>query len=118
MNSFLIISRAAPYGSAAAREALELALACALFDREVALLLLDDALYQLLPDHSPGGIDQKNIGAMQQSLPLYDVEKIYVCQSSLEARGLDIESLALPVTPVDPQSLRALLREYEAVINV
>jgi tRNA 2-thiouridine synthesizing protein C len=118
MNSFLIISRAAPYGSAAAREALELALACALFDREVALLLLDDAVYQLLPDHSPAGIGQKNLAAMQQSLPLYDVEKIYVCQTSLEARGLTTESLALPVTPVDPQSLKALLREYEAIINV
>ena len=118
MNSFLIISRAAPYGSAAAREALELALACALFDREVALLLLDDAVYQLLPDHSPAGIGQKNLAAMQQSLPLYDVEKIYVCQRSLEARGLRPEALALPVTPVDPQSLKALLREHEAIINV
>ena len=118
MNSFLIISRAAPYGSAAAREALELALACALFDREVALLLLDDAVYQLLPDHSPGGIGQKNLGAIQQSLPLYDVEKIYVCQQSLESRGLTTETLALPVNTVDPQNLKGLLREYEAVINV
>ena len=118
MNSFLIISRASPYGSAAAREALELTLACALFDREVALLLLDDAVYQLLPDHRPTGIGQKNLGAMQQSLPLYDVDKIFVCQRSLEARGLTTEALALPVTPIDSQSLKALLREYEAVINV
>ncbi len=118
MNSFLIISRAAPYGSAAAREALELALACALFDREVAILLLDDAVFQLLPDQSPAGISQKNLGAMQQSLPLYDVEKIYVCQQSVETRGLDAQTLALPVIPVDPQNLKALLREYEAIINV
>jgi len=118
MNSFLIISRCAPYGSAAAREALELALACALFDREVAILLLDDAVYQLLPDHNPSAIGQKNLAAMQQSLPLYDVDKIFICQSSLETRGLVTEALALPVTPVDPQGLKALMRGYEAIINV
>lgn len=118
MNSFLIISRQSPYGSAAAREALELALACALFDREVALLLLDDGVYQLVPDHQPADIGQKNLGAMQQSLPLYDVDTIYVCQQSLQTRGLVADELALPVEAVDADSLRALMRSYEAVINV
>lgn len=118
MNSFLIISRQSPYGSSAAREALELALACALFDREVALLLLDDGIYQLLPDHDPSKIEQKNLGAMQQSLPLYDVDKIYVCQSSLDSRGLNAEQLALPVIPVGAQGLSDFIRNFEAVINV
>lgn len=118
MNSFLIISRQAPYGSAAAREALDLALACALFDREVALLLLDDAVYQLLPEHNPTAIGQKNLGAMQQSLPLYDVEKIFVCSASLHARGISEEQLALTVVPVEPQQLKSVIRQYEAVINV
>jgi tRNA 2-thiouridine synthesizing protein C len=118
MNSFLIVSRQSPYGSSAAREALELALACALFDRDVALLLLDDGVYQLLPDHNPGQIGQKNLGAMQQSLPLYDVDRIYVCQASLNSRGLNAEQFGLPVIPVEAQGLGELLRNFEAVINV
>lgn len=118
MKHFLIISRQPPYGSAAAREALELALACALFDQPVSLLLLDDACYQLLPEHQPMGIGQKNLGAMQQSLPLYDVDQIYVCQRSLEHRGLEPEALSLEVKTLDPDALRALIKSHEMVINV
>lgn len=118
MNRFLIISRQAPYGSAAAREALELALACALFDREVALLLLDDAVYQLLPDHQPAEIGQKNLSAMQQSLSLYDIETIYVCSRSLASRGIQPDELSLKVELVSPTALAEVMRDYEAIINV
>lgn len=118
MKRFLIISRQSPYGSAAAREATELALACALFDQPVALLLLDDACYQLLPEHQPETIAQKNLSAMQQSLPLYDVDKIFVCQRSLAQRGLTLESLSLAVTSLDTRQISALIRTYEMVINV
>lgn len=118
MKHFLIISRQPPYGSAAAREALELALACALFDQPVSILLLDDACYQLLPEHQPSGIGQKNLGAMQQSLPLYDVDQIYVCQRSLAQRGLKPESLSLEVKALDANALKALVKSHEMVINV
>lgn len=118
MKSFLIISREAPYGSSGAREALELALACALFDQQVALLLLDDAVFQLLPDHNPGSIEQKNLAAMQQSLPLYDVENLYVCQRSLSDRGLSTQQLSMPVKPVDTAQLKLLIRDHDQVINV
>ena len=118
MKHFLIIARQAPYGSAAAREALELALACALFDQPVSLLLLDDACFQLLPEHKPAAIQQKNLAAMQQSLPLYDVDKIYVCTRSMHQRGLHPESLSLEVVPLDAAGMKKLIREHEVVINV
>lgn len=118
MTSFLIVSREAPYGTSGAREALELALACALFDQSVALLLLDDAVFQLLPKHDPQNIGQKNLSAMQQSLPLYDVDKIYVAKMSLEARGLSAEQLSLPVELIDSKEMGELMRAYDRVINV
>lgn len=118
MSSFLIISRQAPYGSSAAREALELALACALFDQQVSLLLIGDGVFQLLPEHKPDSIGQKNLGAMQQSLPLYDVDRIYVCQRSMRARGLSPDQLSLATEVLDTEALKKLVKSQDRIINV
>ena len=118
MSKLLVITRHAPYGSSGAREALELALAGALFDQEVSLLLMDDGVFQLLPGQTPKAIDQKNLGAMLQSLPMYDIEKIYVSESALKARGLDISAAAVPVEVLDSQAIQALISSQDQVFNV
>lgn len=118
MKKFLIISRSAPYGSSAAREALELALAATLFDQPVAILLLDDGVYQLLPNQAPAAIQQKNLGAMQQALPLYDIDRIYVSARAMAERGLTPADLALPVEAISDTQLAKFLSQQDVVLNV
>lgn len=117
-KSILIICRSAPYGSSAARDALDLALTCSVFEQPVSLLFLDDALFQLLPGQAPAAIEQKNLNAIQQSLPLYDIDRLYVGVGALSARGLNAEDLILPVTPIAETEISRLLADHTTVLSV
>jgi tRNA 2-thiouridine synthesizing protein C len=118
MKQFLIITQSAPYGSSRAKEATDLALATALFDQQVSMLFMGDGVYQLIANQNPQAIEQKSLGAMQQALPLYDVEALYVCAESLKSRGLSADELAVSVTPLSGSEITTLFKEQEHIFNV
>lgn len=94
-RSILAICRHAPYGNALAREGLEAILACAAMDQAPEVLFINDGVFQLL-EQSPANINEKNLRKNLQALPMFGVETLYLCQHSLEARGINPESLDIP----------------------
>lgn len=117
-KSILVICRRAPYGSSAAREALDLALSGAVFDIPVTLLLLDDAVLQLLPGQDSGRIGEKNINAMLGALPLYDIERVYTSVQSLALHGLDPAALEPQPVALEAGELQALINHHDVVLTV
>lgn len=117
-EGILVLTRSAPYGTSAARDALDVALTCSVFEQTVTMLFLDDAVFQLLKDQTPAAIAQKNLNAVQQSLPLYDIERLCVGRESLSSRGLSIDNLVLPVELVDESDLAALLAQHRHVLSI
>jgi Uncharacterized protein involved in the oxidation of intracellular sulfur len=73
-KSLLIVSRQAPWAGPAAREALDIALAGGAFDLPISMLFLDDGVFQLAPDQRPASVEQKDLQANLQALPLFGVE--------------------------------------------
>jgi tRNA 2-thiouridine synthesizing protein C len=118
MKQFLVITSSAPYGSAQAREATDLALATALFDQKVSLLFQGDGVFQLLTDQNPASIEQKNLSAMQQALPLYDVEDLFYCAESLQERGIDQNRLTLPAKALSRSEIAQLIRQQDHIFHV
>lgn len=116
-NSILILMRSAPYGSSSARDALDAALTCSVFEVPVTLLFMDDAVYQLLKGQAPAEIGQKNLNAIQQSLPLYDIDRLCVSASAMARRGLSEEQLSLPVESVDATAIARLMAEHTHVLS-
>jgi len=114
----LVICRRAPYASSAARDAIDLTLACALFDLPVSLLLLDDAVLQLLPHQKSGSIRQKSPNAMLEALPMYDIEQIYTSTQSLALHGLEASSLEPVPEVLDQNEVRALMARHTRVITL
>ncbi|WP_409526455.1 sulfurtransferase complex subunit TusC [Nitrincola sp. MINF-07-Sa-05] len=115
---FLLISRSAPYGTSAAREMLDIALTCSVFEQSVTLLLMGDAVLQLIREQQPAEIAQKNLNALQASLAMYDIDQILVPQSALDAHGLSPDQLSIPIKLVDADRLPALIAEHDIVITV
>lgn len=114
----LIISRQAPWAGPSAREALDIALAGGAFDLPLAMLFLDDGVFQLLPDQQPTAVQQKDLAANLQALPMFGVEALYVAERSLQERGLQAHPLSLPVQMLDDSALTALLDRYDQVITL
>ncbi|WP_323844466.1 sulfurtransferase complex subunit TusC [Microbulbifer magnicolonia] len=97
----LALCRQAPYGSALAREGLEAVLAAAAMDQAPDLLLLRDGAFQLLGDQSPEGIGQKSLQRNLLALPMFGVERVYVCERSLMERGIDAKRIEIPGVKVE-----------------
>lgn len=92
-KKFLYVNRKAPYGTIYALESLEVVLIGAAFEQDVALAFLDDGVYQLTKGQATDDVGMKNFSPTYRALGDYDVNKIYVEQESLDARGLTLDDL-------------------------
>ncbi len=117
-KSMLLISRQAPWSGPAAREALDIALAGGAFDLPLALLFLDDGVLQLCPAQQAAQLQQKDLSANLQALPLFGVEALYASSRSLQERGLNPLTLNLAVEPLDDQAIAALIDRYDLVMTL
>ncbi|MNJ06966.1 Intracellular sulfur oxidation protein DsrF [compost metagenome] len=117
-KSLLIISRQAPWAGPSAREALDIALAGGAFDLPLGMLFLDDGVFQLAPGQAPAQLQQKNLAANLQALPMFGVEELFAADSSLKERGLAADSLSLPVAVLDDAALAALIDRFDQVVTL
>nr|WP_194718498.1 sulfurtransferase complex subunit TusC [Pseudomonas typographi] len=114
----LIVSRQAPWAGPAAREALDIALAGGAFGLPLAILFLDDGVFQLQQGQAPAALEQKNLCANLQALDLFGVEAVYACQHSLHVRGLAAGTLAVEAQPLAAEAITALFNRFDEVITL
>ncbi len=117
-KSLLLISRQSPWGGPSARELLDIALAGGAFDLPLALLFLDDGVFQLKAAQQAAVLEQKDLTANLQALPMFGVEDLFVCQHSLLERGLADKLGNLPVKPLSTHDITALIDRYDQVITL
>jgi tRNA 2-thiouridine synthesizing protein C len=118
-KSLLIISRQAPWSGPGAREALDIVLAGGAFDLPIALLFLDDGVFQLAAKQDAKALHQKDLSANLQALPMFGVEELFACGSSLARRGLAPRGLSLAEARVLADAdITALIDRYDQVITL
>jgi tRNA 2-thiouridine synthesizing protein C len=83
----------------------------------VSLVFLDDGVWQLKKGQQTKGIETKNFSPTYRALEGYDVEKLYVEQESLAARGLAEEDLIVDVTVLSSAELGKLMEEQDVVLS-
>jgi tRNA 2-thiouridine synthesizing protein C len=116
-KKFMFVNRTAPYGSVYALESLEVVLITAAFDQDVSLVFVEDGVFQLTKGQQTKGIETKNFSPAYRALEGYDVEKLYVEQASLAARGLTPDDLIVDVTVLSSRELGALMDEQDVVLS-
>jgi tRNA 2-thiouridine synthesizing protein C len=118
-RSLLIISRQSPWSGPSAREALDIVLAGGAFDLPIGLLFLDDGVFQLAAKQNARALQQKDLSANLQALPMFGVEELFVCGASAAERGLDPTSLSLEEAQVlGTDEITALIDRYDQVITL
>ncbi|MFI2809828.1 MULTISPECIES: sulfurtransferase complex subunit TusC [unclassified Microbulbifer] len=114
----LALCRQAPYGNALAREGLEAVLAASALEQAPDLLFCGDGVFQLVPGQQPAGIDQKSLQRNLQALPIFDIERAFVCQRSLAQRGLSLDDLAKDGPALHPVAdTGRLIAGYDTVLS-
>jgi tRNA 2-thiouridine synthesizing protein C len=114
----LIVLRHSPYGSSLAKAAVDVALAAAAFEQRVDLLFTGDGVLQLMKDQDSRSMGKKNIGQQLASLPLYDIESVYVDAQATIRYNLDIGNAPVVTVLLNPAEMRALLNAQHHLIGL
>lgn len=115
-KSMLVICQHAPWSGSMAKETLDLVLAGGAFDLPISLLFLEDGVFQLIQNQQPQSIEQKDLTANLQALPLFGITELLVVEQSLVSRGLTTQQLLHPVKLISQESLSSLLPHYDIVM--
>lgn len=117
VKKFMFLNRKAPHGTVYALEGLEVVLITAAFDQDVSLVFTDDGVYQLMKGIDTKGVEVKDFSKTYRALEGYDIEKLYVDKSSMNARGLAEEDLIVDVTVLSDDEMKSLMDEQDVVIS-
>lgn len=115
---FLLIFSRPPYGTSAARDLLDIALACSVFEQTISLLFLGDGVLQLIPNQQSAPLRQKNLNALHSSLVMYDIESIYVDAESLTGHALDLNQLHIKATQLGRDAIKRLINEHDIIFTL
>ena len=115
-KSVLLISRQAPWAGVAAAEALDIALAAGAFDLPLSVLFIDAGVLQLVAQQQSQILEQKDLSANLQALPMFGIEQLYASQHCLNARGVCQTQLAVPAELLDDVQIQQLIRQFDHVM--
>ncbi|QKJ02737.1 sulfurtransferase complex subunit TusC [Yersinia mollaretii] len=118
MKRIAFVFTQGPHGSSAGREGLDALLAASALSENIGVFFLSDGVLQLLPQQQPEKILARNYIATFGVLPLYDVENCYLCEASLQHRGLsEVTNWVLDVEVLPPVDFRRQLATYDVVLT-
>jgi len=85
-----ILNAKSPYTSSAGKDALDIALIFGSFEQSISLFFQGDGVWQLISEQDGSIISVKDYLKTFAAFEFYDIEDVYVCQSSLAERNLPI----------------------------
>ena len=116
-TSIALVNKTAPYGQANGQESLDLALAAGSFGQDLSLFFIEDGVFQLLAKQAPSCIEAKNYSKTFAALEFYDIEHIYVCGDSLQARKLEPKDLCIELEVLSKKDLQQRLSEHQHILS-
>lgn len=117
MATLLIRFTHSPYQSSNSSDGLDFALAATNYGHEVAVLFESEGILQLQKTESVKGV--KNHSKRLGSLPFFDIEECYVCETSLAAWPLNNHDILnkLNANIIDVMQKIALFQRVDHVIT-
>jgi tRNA 2-thiouridine synthesizing protein C len=116
-ESFLFVLSAAPYQGTLARASVDAALAFAAFDQPVRLLFRGPGVAQWLPEQDPSALGRRSHRRLLDSLPLYDVEDIFIDREAAQRYGLDSRGLPEGAVMLDAPGMRSLMQSAGKILS-
>ncbi|OSM95900.1 sulfurtransferase complex subunit TusC [Lonsdalea populi] len=107
-----------PHGSASGREGLDALLAMSALTEDIGVFFVADGVFQLMPNQHPDVVLMRDYISTFGVLPLYDIERCYVCQQSLRQRGIPQDTdWVVPVEVQSAEILSQTLKSYDTVLT-
>lgn len=117
VKKFMHVMRHAPHGSIYTYEGLEMILVMAAFEQDITVVFIDDGVYSLVKNQDTEAIGIKGFANTYRALDGYDVEKLYVDQTSMEERGLTPADFVVDVEVKTSAEIGKLMTEQEVMVH-
>ena len=115
-NSVAVLMRKAPYGSVYTAEGFRTIMGVAVFEMDISVVFVDDGVFALVKGQNPEKLDMKPLGDGFPMLSEFGVNKFYVHDESLAARGLTAQDLVIPVEVIDGAQVAEILAAAGKVV--
>lgn len=89
----------------------------AAFDKAVNVLFLGEGVLNLLPGQESQSVGVKNIGKLLASMPLYEIESVYVDAKAASHFGLDLGLAPLPCQRLDSEGIKQLMAASDYLLG-
>ena len=117
LRKILYVFSHAPYSSSQGQEALDAVLIGAAFEQTVSVLFIHDGVFQLKGKQNVESSELKEFTKAYRALNDFGVERIYVHDLGLVARGLTAEQLMMSADIVNSDEVRKLIAEQDKVFT-
>ncbi|MEH6533986.1 MAG: sulfurtransferase complex subunit TusC [Photobacterium frigidiphilum] len=117
MKPLGFVFRTAPHGVSNGREGLDAVLATSAYSEDLHLFFMDDGVFQLLKNQQPDRVLSRDYIATFKMLELYDIENIYVCQHSMDIRGLTKNDFIIEAITLDEIGIKTKLQHCHRVLS-
>lgn len=118
MKSIAFVFTHGPHGGAAGREGLDALLAVSALTERIGVFFIADGVLLLLPGQRPAEILARDFVATFGVLPIYDIDRCYLCAESLAERGLGgEEQWVLDAEVLPAAQWRQRLSEFDTVLT-
>ncbi len=102
--------------TARAAACFETLLTAGVYEQNAALVLLQDAVTMLVPDQQAETLRPKTLAQQLPALELYGINQVFAEASALTSCGVDIGTVAIPVTVLETGQLAALVQRARAAL--
>ena len=112
-----IVIRHAPYGNNFAQESLDAILTASVYGQTLTLIFMGDGIFQLLKEQDTKAIQQKSFEKQLAAFELYGVDRLFICEKSLEERGVNLTQLSVSSTSLNEESLSNLMHKQDTLLS-
>ncbi|WP_414830801.1 DsrE family protein [Alteromonas sp. H39] len=105
-----------PYRGILSQDALDFAMGATNYGHDVTLIFMDDGVFQLASEqHPPEGT--KSHEKRLKSLPFFDIEDLYCCESSLHQRQMKKDDIGHDITLCDAGAIATILSDSDHIVR-
>jgi len=116
-KTLAILNSKAPYANLGGKDALDIALIFGSFEQAVSLFFQGDGVWQLIPGQDGSIISVKDYLKTFAAFEFYDIEEVYVCQTSLEERNLTANFHIEEVQVLNQQDFAHKLTSHKTILR-
>lgn len=117
MKTIAFVFRSHPHSTSQGREGLDALLAASAYCEGIQVFFIGEGVTQLLANQDPHVVHSRNYAAAYKLMDLYDIEDVFLCETSLQEQGLGEQNLVVDALPLSKSEIARKLHACDKILT-